>query len=70
MTFVINNPTLSGYIRERIVQVVAIAIKRQSIDDLGEDRRLVLTEVSNLITGKFYTPRYRQIRSKIGQNRL
>ena len=37
----INHPTLSSYIRERIVQVVAIAIKRQSVDDLGEDRRQV-----------------------------
>ena len=28
-----------------------IAIKRQSVDDLGEDRRQVLNEVSQLITG-------------------
>ena len=27
------------------------AIKRQSVDDLGEDRRQVLNEVSQLITG-------------------
>ena len=52
LSYVINHPTLSGYIRERIVQVVAIAIKRQSVDDLGEDRRQVLNEVSQLITGK------------------
>ena len=51
LSFVINHPTLSSYIRERIVQVVAIAIKRQSVDDLGEDRRAVLNEVSQLITG-------------------
>ena len=30
---------------------LSIAIKRQSVDDLGEDRRQVLTEVSQLITG-------------------
>ena len=30
---------------------MAIAIKRQSVDDLGEDRRQVLNEVSQLITG-------------------
>ena len=41
LSYVINHPTLSSYIRERIVQVVAIAIKRQSVDDLGEDRRQV-----------------------------
>ena len=52
LSYVINHPTLSGYIRERIVQVVAIAIKRQSVDDLGEDRRQVLNEVSQLITGE------------------
>ena len=51
LSYVINHPTLSSYIRERIVQVVAIAIKRQSVEDLGEDRRQVLTEVSQLITG-------------------
>lgn len=51
LSYVINHPTLSSYIRERIVQVVAIAIKRQSVDDLGEDRRQVLNEVSQLITG-------------------
>ena len=51
LSYVINHPALSGYIRERIVQVCAIAIKRQSVDDLGEDRRQVLNEVSQLITG-------------------
>ena len=44
LSYVINHPTLSSYIRERIVQVVAIAIKRQSVDDLGEDRRQVRNE--------------------------
>ena len=53
LSYVINHPALSGYIRERIVQVCAIAIKRQSVDDLGEDRRQVLNEVSQLITGSY-----------------
>jgi hypothetical protein len=51
LSYVINHPTLSNYIRERIVQVVAIIIKRQSVEDFGEDRRQVLNEVSQLIAG-------------------
>ncbi len=51
LSYVIGNPVLSNYIRERIVQVIAIIIKRQSVEDLGEDRRLVLGEVRQLITG-------------------
>jgi len=30
---------------------MAIIIKRQSVEDFGEDRREVLTEVQQLITG-------------------
>ena len=35
----------------KVLFFLSIAIKRQSVDDLGEDRRQVLTEVSQLITG-------------------
>ena len=51
LSYVINRPTLSNYVRERIVQVMAIIIKRQSVEDYGEDRRLVLSEVQQLIAG-------------------
>ena len=42
---------VSNYVRERIVQVIAIIVKRQSIDDMGADRRQVLAEVKQLIVG-------------------
>ena len=42
---------MSNYVRERIVQVIAIIVKRQSIDDMGADRRQVLAEVKQLIVG-------------------
>ena len=51
LSYVMNRPTLSNYVRERIVQVMAIIIKRQSVEDFGEDRRLVLSEVQQLIAG-------------------
>ena len=51
LSYVINRPSLSNYVRERIVQVMAIIIKRQSVEDYGEDRRLVLSEVQQLIAG-------------------
>eukprot|EP00094_Tigriopus_californicus_P000138 TCALIF_00134-PA protein Name:"Similar to xpo4 Exportin-4 (Xenopus laevis)" AED:0.05 eAED:0.05 QI:354/0.88/0.9/1/1/1/10/107/1127 len=50
LRYVIEHPNLSSYARERIVQVMAIIIKRQSVDDLGEDRRMVLQEVQQLIS--------------------
>ena len=39
LQYVVGNPSLSSYVRERIVQVMAIIIKRQSVEDLGADRR-------------------------------
>ena len=41
LSYVVGHPTLSAFVRERIVQVMAIIIKRQSVEDLGQDRRLV-----------------------------
>ena len=51
LNYVTNNPALSNYVRERIVQVIAIIVKRQSIEDMGADRRMVLAEVKQLIVG-------------------
>ncbi|CAB4058836.1 unnamed protein product [Lepeophtheirus salmonis] len=50
MTYVVSNTCLSSYVRERIVQVIAIVVKRQSIDDEGQDRRVLLTETQRFIT--------------------
>ncbi len=48
--YVVGRPALSGYVRERLVQVMAIVIKRQSVDDNGEDRAKVISEVVAMIT--------------------
>ena len=36
LQYVITHPALSSYVRERLVQVMAIVVKRQSVDDMGE----------------------------------
>jgi len=51
LQYVVNNPLLSAYVRERIVQVIAIMVKRRSVEDGGEDRGVVIKEVQQLITG-------------------
>ena len=51
LQYVVNNPLLSAYVRERIVQVIAIMVKRRSVEDVGEDRGVVINEVQQLITG-------------------
>ena len=51
LQYVVNNPLLSAYVRERIVQVIAIMVKRRSVEDGGEDRGMVIGEVQQLITG-------------------
>ncbi|GAB1860941.1 Exportin-4 [Camponotus japonicus] len=47
--YVINKPTLAPYVRARILQVIAIIIKRGSVDDFGQERRRILNEVESLI---------------------
>lgn len=37
------------FIRERILQVIAIIVKRSSVDDFGRERTQIITEVENLI---------------------
>ena len=57
LQYVVNNPLLSAYVRERIVQVIAIMVKRRSVEDGGEDRAVVINEVQQLITGsKYFSP--------------
>jgi len=51
LAYVTASTGVSNYVRERIVQVIAIIVKRQSIDDMGADRRQVLAEVKQLIVG-------------------
>lgn len=47
--YVIGKPTLAPYVRARILQVIAIIIKRGSVDDFGQERRQILNEVESLI---------------------
>ena len=49
LQYVISNPSCSAFVRERIVQVIAIMVKRQSVEDGGKDRSLVIAEVQQLI---------------------
>jgi hypothetical protein len=50
LQYVVNRLDLAGFVRERIVQVIAIMVKRQSVEDGGEDRAIVVKEVQQLIT--------------------
>jgi len=50
LQYVVSHPNCSGFVRERIVQVIAIMVKRQSVEDVGEDRAVVINEVQQLIT--------------------
>lgn len=47
--FIISKPTLAPFVRERILQVIAIMIKRGSVKDVGEERNKILNEVEELI---------------------
>jgi hypothetical protein len=50
LQYLVNRLNLAGFVRERIVQVIAIMVKRQSVDDGGEDRAVVIKEMQQLIT--------------------
>lgn len=47
--YIISKPTLAPFVLKRILQVIAIMVKRGSVDDLGEERRQILNEVEGLI---------------------
>ena len=49
LNFVVQKTTLSAFVRERILQVVAIMVKRGSVTDLGADRGQILNSVEQLI---------------------
>lgn len=50
LQYIINRPNVAAFVRERIVQVIAIMVKRQSVEDGGVDRGVVINEVQQLIT--------------------
>nr|XP_023018498.1 exportin-4-like [Leptinotarsa decemlineata] len=45
----VTTKELPSFVRERILQVIAIMVKRASIDDSGRERSSILQEVENLI---------------------
>lgn len=47
----VMNRTPSAFVQERLLQVIAIMIKRGSVEDLGQERANILSEVENLIIG-------------------
>ena len=49
LNYIMNKPTLAPFVRERILQVIAIMVKRGSVEDFGQERRQILNEVEALI---------------------
>lgn len=47
--YIVSKPTLAPFVRERILQVIAIMVKRKSVEDLGEDRKIILNEIEALM---------------------
>lgn len=50
MHYIMNRST-QPFVQEKLLQVIAIVLKRNSINDLGQERANILTEVENLIIG-------------------
>lgn len=49
MQYVSVRSDLPFFVKERILQVIAIMVKRGSIEDFGQERSTILGEVENLI---------------------
>lgn len=47
--YVIERSALPVFVRERILQVIAIMIKRESVDDMGASLSQLLTQIENLV---------------------
>ncbi|XKL67378.1 hypothetical protein PGB90_002869 [Kerria lacca] len=46
---ILNNPNIAVFVREKILQVIAIMVKRGSVTDLGAERSKLLGQVEQLI---------------------
>ena len=51
LNYVVTKPNLSAYVRERILQVVGIMVKRASVEDIGVERGQILNDVEHLVVG-------------------
>jgi len=49
LNFVVKKMSLSAFVRERILLVVAIMVKRGSVEDLGVERGQILNNVEQLV---------------------
>ncbi|XP_059487994.1 exportin-4-like [Neocloeon triangulifer] len=49
LQYVLNNLALASFVRERILQVIAVMVKRGSVDDFGIERSSIVAEIENLI---------------------
>ncbi|CAG5101281.1 Similar to Xpo4: Exportin-4 (Mus musculus) [Cotesia congregata] len=48
--YIVNKPTLAPFVRERILQVIAIMVKRKSVEDSGANRGVLLNQVESMVT--------------------
>uniref|UniRef100_A0A1Y1LNF7 Exportin-4 n=1 Tax=Photinus pyralis TaxID=7054 RepID=A0A1Y1LNF7_PHOPY len=47
--YVSHRVNLPFYVQERLLQVIAIMVKRGSVEDFGQERTAILTDIENLI---------------------
>lgn len=47
--YVINRPYLARYVKAHILEVIAVVVKRSSVDDSGQEMQHILSEMENLI---------------------
>lgn len=49
LDYVINKPALAPFVRAKILQVIAIIIKRSGVNDMGRERKQILCEIESLV---------------------
>jgi hypothetical protein len=49
LDYVLNHLSLAPFVRERILQVIAVMVKRGSVEDFGIERSSIVAEIENLI---------------------
>jgi hypothetical protein len=49
LQYVLNHLGLAPFVRERVLQVIAVMVKRGSVEDFGIERGSIVAEIENLI---------------------
>ncbi|XP_014251089.1 exportin-4-like [Cimex lectularius] len=49
LEFILHKPCLATFVREKILQVISIMVKRESVADFGQSRASIIDEVEKLI---------------------